>query len=138
MNSKEYLGQAYRLNELIDSEIKELDELTSRRLSMESPKLDAIGKGSGVGAGAKYTYIIDKIIDLEEKINSEIDRYIDLKEELRTAINQVEDAEMRVLLIDRYLNFMTWTEIAVKMNYSERHIYRIHKQALRLIKTKTP
>ena len=97
---------------------------------MESPKLDAIGKGSGVGAGAKYTYIIDKIIDLEEKINSEIDRYIDLKEELRTAINQVEDADEQVILRSRYLNFMKWEDIADYMNYSVQHIFRLHKEAL--------
>lgn len=137
MNAKEYLNQAYWLNKLIESDIREQGELKRKRVSLESPSLENASSVGGKVVDAKYTYIVDKIIDLEKKIDEEIDRYIDLKGEIRMAIDKVEDAKMRALLIDRYLNFMKWSKIAKKMAYSEQHIYRLHKEALKLIKVKT-
>lgn len=134
MNTKEYLQQVYWLNKLIESDIREQEELKRRRISLETPSLESASSVGGKIFDAKYTYVVDKIIDLEKKINEEIDRYIDLKEEIRMAIDKVVDRDEQVILKSRYLNFMKWTDIANFMNYSPQHVFRLHKDALKKIK----
>lgn len=53
--------------------------------------------------------------------------------EIENAIMQVDDNILRELLMYRYLNFMTWENIAVEMSYSYMHICRLHKKALQLM-----
>ena len=74
--------------------------------------------------------ISGKMIDLENEINANIDQLGDLKREMVTAIKSVADPEYQTLLELRYLCFKTWEQIAVEMNYSIQHIYRLRDKAL--------
>ena len=51
-----------------------------------------------------------------------------------SAIERVNDCTLRKLLIKRYLQFKTWEQIAVEMNYSWRQIVRLHGKALQKVK----
>lgn len=42
----------------------------------------------------------------------------------------MEDDNQRALLMCRYIKGMSWEDIAVKLNYTWRHVHRIHSQAL--------
>ena len=69
--------------------------------------------------------------DIEEAVKN---LYI-IKAEILTAINSVENSIYRTLLIERYINFKTWEQIAVDMNYSYVHIvHTLHPRALEYIK----
>ena len=74
--------------------------------------------------------IIGKIVDLETEINADIDMLVDLKREMVAVIKAVENPEYQTLLELRYLCFKTWEQIAVEMNYSIQHIYRLRDKAL--------
>ena len=74
---------------------------------------------------------IVKIVDMENAINEKIDQLTDLKAEIRNNINKLPDDTERLLLTYRYLCFLSWEEIAVKMGYSYRNIHRVHSRALR-------
>ena len=73
---------------------------------------------------------IIKMMELEADINKEIGFLVERKREIFKVIQSVEEEEYRVLLEKRYLNHMTWEEIAVSMNCSLRTVYRIHGSAL--------
>lgn len=53
-------------------------------------------------------------------------------EDLRTleVIEHLKTEEQKAVLIDRYLNRLTWKKIADLHNYEERQVYRYHEEAL--------
>ena len=77
---------------------------------------------------------IDKIIDLEAEINRDIDRLVDLKREMTAIIRSVDDSQCQILLEMRYICFRSWEQIAVEMGFNIRHVYRIHRQALKKVR----
>ena len=76
---------------------------------------------------------IAKIVDLQAEINNDIDRLVDLKRDMVRAIKAVDNTEYQTLLEKRYLCFMSWEQIAVDMNYSLQHTFRLHDNALKKI-----
>lgn len=132
MTAKEYLGQAYRLDQRINSKLEQvmsLRDLTTRATATMSDM---------PGGGSRNVYrmqdIIGKIIDLEDEINQDIDALVDLKREMVATIKAVADPECQTLLELRYLCFKTWEQIAVDMQYSTRNIYKLHDRAIKEIK----
>ena len=82
--------------------------------------------------------IEDKVNMLNNHISpikdAEIEDFIALKKQIRDVINQIEDVNEKLVLKYRYLIFLQWDEICVKMNYSKRQMYRIHDSALEKVK----
>ena len=72
-----------------------------------------------------------KLIDLEYEINDDIDRLVDLKREMASLIERIPDPSYRVLLELRYLGCSRWEDIALKMGYDLRWVYRLHGRALK-------
>lgn len=131
MTVKEYLGQAYRLDQRINSKLEQiasLNDLATKATATitgmprnpspaTSPMADAIGK----------------IIDLQAEINRDIDHLVDLKRDMVRSIKAVNNTEYQTLLEQRYLCFKTWEQIAVDMGYNVRHVYRLHDEAVEKI-----
>lgn len=82
MTAKQYLSQAYRLNERINSDLSELDRLRDLAISLSSVNYDGIRVSSTRSTEAPFEKTICKIIDAEKKINAEIERLVDLKAEI--------------------------------------------------------
>ncbi len=130
MTAKEYLRQAYRLNELIDSRITELERLRDYSTRLTSCSFEGERVSKSRSGEAPFAKIIDKIVDLEKVINRDIDRYVDLKMEMNVAIDRVSNVDERLLLRYRYLNNYSWDDIAQLLNVSGRTVHRIHSSAL--------
>lgn len=131
MTAKQYLMQARHLNELINSHIKELEQLRLILTSVPSIDFSKEKVQGGKLPGDKISNIIAKIVDLEKQIKDEIDRFVDLKKEIHDAIEAVKNPKERLVLRCRYIEFLTWREIAERTNYSIKQVYRIHSQALK-------
>lgn len=132
MNAKQYLKQAYKLNELIESDKDELENLRSLASSVSGDMTQERVQSSKTND--KLVNIISQIIELENKIYDEIEHFITLKKEIREVINEVEDVNEKLVLKYRYLIFLQWDEICIKLNYSRRQMYRIHDSALENVK----
>ena len=130
MTAKEYLRQAYRLNELIDSRITELERLRDYSTRLTSCGFEGERVSKSRSTEAPFARIIEKIVDLEKVINRDIDRYVDLKTEMNAAIDRVSSVDERLLLRYRYLNNYSWDDIAQLLNVSGRTVHRIHSSAL--------
>lgn len=133
MTAKEYLGQAYRLDQRINSKLEQV--LSLRDLTTKATATLSDMPGGGNRNVYKMQDIIGKIVDLENEINTDIDQLVDLKRDIVAIIKAVENPEYQTILELRYLCFKTWEQIAVEMKYSIQHIYRLHDQALRMIVT---
>ena len=132
--TKRYLNQAYRLNELIQSDKDELNDLEQLKDSI--PGIDYSKDKVQVSPTneASYAKIIAKIDNLVRVIHTDIENLLDLKLEIRTVISNVNKNAHRLVLQLRYLNFYKWNKIAEVMNVSERTAIRIHDDAIRKVK----
>lgn len=132
--TKRYLNQAYRLNELIQSDKDELNDLEQLKDSI--PGIDYSKDKVQVSPTneASYAKIIAKIDNLVRVIHADIENLLDLKLEIRTVISNVRKNDHRLVLQLRYLNFYKWSKIAEVMNVSERTAIRIHDDAIRKVK----
>ena len=124
MTAKQYLKQAYHLNELINTDIAEAAQLRSLSTSIFSPNLSSMPSGERK-TEAPFVNCVNKLIDLEAKINSEIDTYVDLKEEIRQKVTAIDDTDAKLLLQSRYLLFMTWEQIAESMGFTTQWVYDV-------------
>ena len=129
MTAKEYLKQAYRLNERIDAHIRELEELRNMSTRIQGASYEEHFSGTR-NTDAPFVKLIGKIMDMEVRINSEIGCLMDLKVEMDKAIEKVEDIEEQLLLRYRYIDNMTWDDIANRLCVSSRTVHRIHSAAL--------
>ncbi|MBQ6263069.1 MAG: sigma-70 family RNA polymerase sigma factor [Clostridia bacterium] len=134
MNAKQYLKQAYRLNELINSDLAELDQLKALSRSVSSPNLSGMPSGGSRKQEAPFVNAVLKIVDLEKVIDAEIDRFVDLKKEIREVINQIPDNSQKLCLKLRYIQFLKWNVIADEMDLSLKQVHRIHNEALKNVK----
>ena len=126
MTAKEYLSRAYRTDQRINSKLEQVQSL--RNLA---EKASAIL--SGISAGRDPHQIentIAKMMDLETVINTDLKQLVDTKHEIITMIKCVEPTQLQTLLEMRYLNFLSWEQIADIMNVTIRHVFKIHGKAL--------
>lgn len=131
MNAREYLGQAYLLDQRINSKLIQLSLLRSNALNMTANIKDINVQTSG--DNSKMENAVLKIMQQEKEIDDEIDRLVDLKAEIRKVIAGVQVIEYRLLLELRYLCFQSWEEIAVRMGYSIDYVFKIHRKALEMV-----
>ena len=130
MTNKEYLRQAYRLDQKINSDIEEVARLREMAGSISSPVLGDKVQTSRNG-DAPFVRSIEKILLLEEKINREIDLLVDLKSQMRDVIAAVPDTDERMVLRYRYIHNLTWEQIGDELNADRTTVYRWHNMALR-------
>jgi len=132
MTAKEYLSQAYRLDQRINSK---LDQMAS--LNTLATKCTYAITGMPHNPNRSVSIMTDavaKIVDLQTEINHDIDRLVDLKRDMVRCIKAVDNTECQTLLELRYLCFKTWEQIAVDMGYRVRNVYILHNDALEKIK----
>lgn len=128
MTKKEYLSQAYRLDQRINSKLAQVTALNDLATKCTSTLSDMPRNPNR--ATSTMADSVEKIIDLQAEINNDIDRLVDLKRDLVRTIKAVENTEYQTILELRYLCFKTWEQIAVDMGYNVRHVYRIHDEAV--------
>ena len=131
MKARDYLGQAFRLDQRINSKIEQVRSLND--LAAKSTSTITGMPGNPNRGKDSIGDTIAKIVDLQEEINRDIDALVDLKAEIYSVVQSIENVECRTLLELRYLSFMRWEEIAVQLNYGMENIYRLHRKALNLV-----
>lgn len=131
MTAKEYLNQAYRLDQRINSKIEQVESLNALAQKCTSTISDMPKNPNRNGSRMEDAII--KIMSLQEEINNEIDMLVDLKAEIIDTIRNVKNPEYQTLLELRYLCFKTWEQIAVDMNYGIDNVFKLHQKALKKI-----
>ena len=131
MTAKEYLGQAYRLDQWINSKLRQVENLRSL-----TQRVTASYGREPVSHTRNVTSLEDSIIRLieaEEQINQQIDKMVNLKMDIAALIDHVRNENYRLILEKRYLCFLSWDEIATDMHYSSRWVRNVHERALEVV-----
>ena len=131
MTVKEYLSQAFRLDQRINSKLAQVTALNDLATKCNSTLSDMPCNPNR--ATSTMADAVEKIVDLLTEINCDIDALVDLKRDIVRAIKAVANTEYQTILELRYLCFKTWEQIAVDMGYNVRHVYRIHDEAVESI-----
>lgn len=128
-----YLSRYRWLNERIDRLLEEQSRWRERALKI-TPNLSQAPGGGGNRSPIERP--MDKVLEIDEEINREIDTLQTIRQEIREALNQLEDENLKLLMEYRYIDGMTWEQIAVKMHYGFQWVYKLHGRALNHLKIK--
>lgn len=132
MTAREYLEQAYRLNQRIQSkqeQIQSLNDLATRCTATMTGMPHSPNHG-----GSQLADTISKIVDLQNVIAADMEALVNLKADISATIRAVSNVEYQLILEKRYICEKPWPEIAVELGYNMRHLYRLHDAALEKIK----
>lgn len=122
-----YLSRYRRMSKRIDRLLEEQSRWRERALKITPVLSQTPGGGE---SGSPIERPMDKVLEIDEEINREIDELQIVRQEIRAALNQLEDENLKLLMEYRYIDGLTWEQIAVKMNYCWRQVCRKHGQAL--------
>ena len=127
------LNRGYRAKERIAARQKRIEEW---RQIAESITANPENASSGGGyPTSKTENCVVAIMALEEEIRDEIIEIADFERQTSQIIREfVEDQNFKTLLELRYLSYLRWEEIAVKMNYTFRWTQELHHRALTALK----
>lgn len=128
MTAKEYLNQAYRLEQRIEMHRREIEELKLIATSVASPGFDEHYNPTR-NTDAPYARVILKVMEMERKETEMLDRLLSFKLEITDSINMLEDKDERIVLYRRYLCNDTWVKIGEHLGWDEKTIRRIHTKA---------
>lgn len=132
MTAKEYLNQAYRLDQRIRSKQEQISALNDLATSC-SASMTGMPRNPNKG-GSRMADAVCKIVDLQDSISADMQELVELKAEIIATIKAVNCIEYQLILEKRYISGKSWPEIAVDLGYKMRHLYKLHDEALAAVK----
>lgn len=132
MTVKEYLGQAYLLDQRIKSDTMELEELRLMSQTISSPGFEEHYNATK-NTDAPYVKTVEKIMEYEDLLMREIVMLVALKNQIWEVISKVEKPEYRTVLQYRYIHNYTWTHIADIVKADESTVRRWHNKAISVV-----
>ena len=128
-----YLSRCRRLNQRIDRLLEE--QYRWKCLAMKVTQNFSPTPGGGE-SGSPIERPMDKVLEIDAEINREIDELQIVRQEIRAALNQLEDENLKLLMEYRYIDGLTWEQIAVKMHYGFQWVCKLHGRALNRLRIK--
>lgn len=132
MTAKEYLNQAYRLDQRIRSKREQIASLNDLATDC-SATLTGMPRNPNRG-GSRMADAVCKIVDLQDSVAADMQELVELKAEIIATIKAVDCIEYQLILEKRYISGKSWPEIAVDLGYKMRHLYKLHDEALAAVK----
>lgn len=128
--TKDELKNIPYLDGLINSKIRQLDQLKQYRGRL--PTYNGRESVQSWGVGDPTASIALKIVQLSEEISRDIDWLIDLKAEAKVLFARLDDdLKYKSVMELRYLECMSWREVAQSLHFSYKHVFKLHGEALR-------
>lgn len=131
MTAKEYLRQAYRFDQRINSKLQQIESLRSLTQRV------TVAYGSEVVSHSRNnTALEDAVIramEVSDELGREINQLLDMKAEIAGTISQVRNENYRVILERRYLCFESLGQIAAEMKISRRWAIAQHDRAVAVV-----
>lgn len=131
---KEYWNKMEQLRKRIDRKIHEIHVLRQRAESMNGSGINDMPRTVSPDR-SKMEGTVFKIMALEQDIQETQAEYDALIADMEARINTVQDGDARDLLRKRYLEFLPWSEIMKEMGYSKSHVFRLHSDAVKSLKS---
>jgi len=128
MTAKEFLSQAFLIDQRIKA--KMIQAQTMRDLTTKATGiLTGMPKAGTPDTHSMETFITNAL-DLESQISEDLNTLVNAKRDVTNLIRRVSKVELQSILELRYLCFLSWDSIAAALNYSPRHVLRLHNRGL--------
>lgn len=127
--AKGFLNQARRADALVARYTEELERCRAKTTDIVSSMSSDELSGSTPNPH-KYSDLIARILELEQKLDVAIDEMVDAKNRVVEVISRVESPQECAVLTRRYINCQRWEQIAFEMNYSYRGVLKINDRAI--------
>lgn len=126
-----FLRQSYRGRERIEAKRERIEQW--RRLAESTTiTLKETPGGSGNATSLVENCAVN-IVDLERELAEEIKELVATERIVGQAIEMVDDPTDKALLELRYLNCLTWPEVAGRLGVTLRWVMTLHKNILERI-----
>lgn len=112
----EDLRDLFYLDKLIDYENEQLDNLRAK-LDLHSPTISDMPKASG--ARDKIGDIMPEIVDKTRELEIDIQDLEERRQRLQEFIRVIPNIRIRIIMSRRFIDQMTWTEVAAKIGGRE-------------------
>lgn len=76
---------------------------------------------------------IDKLIAIDNELDSELDKLFQNNAFIRGCINKLPTSRMKNAMLFHYINGMSWQQTANKMGYSIQRVYQWRAEAIKMI-----
>ncbi len=133
MTTKEYLRQAFRLDQRINMAIAELERLREMTQSVRSPGYEEHFNPNHAKE-APFVSGLEKVWEMEKETTEKVRKLIALKDQIRTTIGDLKNPDERLVLECIYMHGMSWEQISEKMIIDRSTVYRWRKNGLKHVR----
>lgn len=126
-NKKKYLKRYRRNGVLVGRLERKLEAIEARIQGVRSPSLSGMPRGGE--PVTREDLIVDKV-DLERRIKRLKSKGETVRREILDIIDELDDWRYAEILEDFLIEEMDFSEIADKMNFTERHVIRLYGEAI--------
>lgn len=132
---KKTLQSAWAAQKQLEADFDELQRL--RDNAGKVTPAYSLEQGGGSGAGQKLENCVVKIADMEAIIQDDMAQLVDCLREVRELIGLVDDEKQKLVLHSHYLNYRTFEQIAVDLQFTWRWVHTLHSRGLNKILSKS-
>lgn len=130
MQIREYLSRYYYTKQKIKLMQEEIEEFIRLANSIPGISFDQIRVDGTKSLKAPFEIWIQKTLDNELLITQLKRKLPTIKGEIICVIDKLEDSKLKRLLIYRYIDWLSWRDIAKNFVYSPSTVRRWHDKAL--------
>ena len=128
-----YLYQAWYIDTNIASCVNELNAIRLKAYRAPTANYSDIV----VMGGEKHSKTEDcalKVVEYEEKLKGLMEQYANLKVEIQDVIEGIKDMRERTILRLRFIERLSFRDIAICIAYSKSQVERIYQEAIKKVK----
>lgn len=125
---KEYLWKYKKALKSQQAIEEEIDQLRQDKMYPGSLEQDGMPHGSGCSDLSGYAAKLDELL---RELKEQLEKKIEIRREITQKIDAMPDETESLLLRYRYIHFLSFEQISVKLGYGYRHTTRLHGIALR-------
>ncbi len=134
MTVKEYLCRYHNILEEIKVKKQYIEFCKERESSISGPSYDFMPKSPNRDTEAPFVKWMIKRKTAEDELKELVKKSKLIKQETERTIMALNDESYEMILVMRYLDWMTWEDIADKLYCSAATIKRKHERAICLLK----
>lgn len=130
MDKKTYLCRYHNLLEKIQKKKEYIAFCHERAGSIPGPSYGERVNNPSPSYEAPFVKWIYRAIDAESELKDLETKAELAKQEIETVISKLGDEDLQMILIYRYIDWLSWIEISNKIYCSLASIYRKHNEAI--------
>ncbi len=130
MDKRTYLCRYHDLIEKIEKKKEYIAFCNERAGSIPGPSYGERMNNPSPSLEAPFVKWVYRAIDAEEELKGLEEKARSARQEIETAIAGLEDETLQVILVYRYIDWLSWVEISNKVYCSLASVYRKHRDAI--------